>query len=385
MTFTPKILIFSPATGGGVAEYTFYQVNALRHAGANVVCLVAPGFLAGRPTEFEKIICLPAPISTGSPGLLRKIKTAWQVIHCRIGLVLQIFKHKPDLVLLDSYLEYLSPLWVWPHWLLSWLGLVKYAANLHDPVRNYIVGPKWWHRLSVRLAYQPLNFVLVHDSLPAPSPVPRGIKVVEVPHGLYEISGPAPVPAQARHEWGVPQGQRVFLSFGFVRDGKNLDLAIRALAHVKDVVLVVAGSVASAKDKDFSFYRRLAREMGVSDRCRFFEGFVADHDLAKYFAGADFVLLTYASSFHSQSGVLNLAARARKPVLASAAPGPLTQSVAAFSLGAVVPPDSVEAIASGMHQLLLQPPQPRWDDYENTFAWAVNARGVMQAAGWKAA
>jgi hypothetical protein len=103
--------------------------------------------------------------------------------------------------------------------------------------------------------------------------------------------------------------------------------------------------------------------------------------LGKYFSGTDFVLLSYASSFHSQSGVLNIAARARKPVLASASPSPLIESVRKFQLGVAVAPDSLTAVIDGLRQLLLTPPQPRWQDYEATAAWDDNARGVLAAAG----
>jgi glycosyltransferase involved in cell wall biosynthesis len=261
------------------------------------------------------------------------------------------------------------------------LGGVKYAANLHDPVRNYVVGPKWWHKLSVRMAYWPLDFVLVHDKLAEPSPVPTHVRVVEVPMGVYEISG-SPVNAdEIRRTWGVKTGQKVFLAFGHVRDGKNLDLAIRALAQVTEAFLVVAGSVASSNDKPFAFYRELAASQGVTGRCKFFEGFVAEDELGKYFAAADFVLLTYSSSFHSQSAVLHVAARARKPVLASATPSPLIESVKNFNLGVAVAPDSVAAIVHGMMQLLLSPPLPRWEDYEAISSWTTNANRILEAAG----
>ena len=174
---------------------------------------------------------------------------AWQIIFGRLVLVWQIIKHRPNLVLFDSYVEYLAPFWVWPHWLLARIWRVKYAANLHDPVRNYAVGPEWWHQLSVRLAYSPLDFVLVHDKLPEPSPVPARVRVVQVPHGLYEINGPLVNAEEVRRSWGAKDGQKVFLAFGYVRNGKNLDLAVQALAHVPEAFLVVAGSVASSKDK----------------------------------------------------------------------------------------------------------------------------------------
>ena len=377
-------MIFSPSVSGGIAEYAFYQAGALEQAGTKVICLVAPSFLAGRPAGFETVSCLSNPPAAGSSRLLKKIRMVWCILTNQWVLARQIWKRRPDLVLLDSYTEYFSPLWIWPHWLVAQIRGTKYAANLHDPVRNFVVGPKWWHKFSVRLAYLPLDFVLVHDQLPEPSPVPTRVRVVQVPHGLYEISGPPVNVGEIRRRWGVKDGQKVLLAFGFVRDGKNLDLAVRALAQVPEAFLVVAGSVASGKEKPFAFYRQLAGELGVADRCHFAEGFVSDDELGKFFAGTDFVLLTYAATFHSQSGVLNIAARARKPVLASASPSPLIESVRKFQLGVTVEPDLLNAIISGLKQLLSTPTSPRWEDYEAAASWAVNASGILKAAGLEA-
>jgi len=381
MKSPPEVLLFSPSVAGGIAEHTFYQAKALEMAGAIVTCLVPPSFLAGRETGLELIVCLSDPPASKGPRWLKKIKTLWRITKNRLVLAARIWRYKPDLVLLDSYVEYFAPLWVWPHWLLARFWGVRYAANLHDPVRNYRVGPVWWHKLSVRLAYLPLDFVLVHDKLPEPSPVPARVRVVQVPHGLFEINGPPVSAKEIRRCWGVKDGQKVFLAFGYVRDGKNLDLAVRALAQVPEAFLVMAGSVASTKDKPFAHYRELAAQPGVLDRCHFVEGFVADGELGKYFAGTDFVLLTYASSFHSQSGVLNIAARARKLVLASASPSPLIESVRRFQLGIAVEPDSATAVVNGMKQLLSAPPSPHWEAYEASASWAANAESMLQAAG----
>jgi glycosyltransferase involved in cell wall biosynthesis len=380
----PTILVFAPSVSGGLAEYICCQSKALEKAGAKVTCLVAPSFLKGRPTGLEQIICLSDPPAVCSSRLVKKIKMVWWIVVNRWVLAWHILKRRPDLVLLDSYAEYVAPFWIWPHLLLARLRGVHYAANLHDPMRSYVVGPVWWHRLSGRLAYLPLNFVMVHGKLPEPSPVPSRVRVVQVPCGLFEIRGEPVNAEKIRLSWGVKEGQKVFLAFGFVRDGKNLDLAIRALVQVPEAFLVVAGSVASSKDKPFACYRELAGQLGVLNRCHFAEGFVADDELGKYFAGTDFVLLIYAATFHSQSAVLNVAARARKPVLASAAPSPLIESVRKFQLGITVEPDSPAAVVTGMQQLLATPPLPRWADYEASASWAANAQGVLQAAGLEA-
>ena len=374
----PTILVFSPAVSGGIAEYSFYQAEALKKAGAEVICLVSSSFLAGRKTDFEKLTCLPDSVE-GSPGLVKNLRMAWRIILSRYVLAWQIIKLRPDLVLLDSYVEYLAPFWIDPHILLSRIFGICYAANLHDPVRSYEIGPKWWHRLSVWLAYLPLDFVLVHDKLTETSLVPSRVRVVQVPHGLFAITGASWNSETIRHEWGVKEGQKVFLSFGYVRDGKNLDLAIQALKQVSGAFLVVAGSVASGLDRPFAFYRQLAEELGVNERCHFFEGFVPDEELGRYFVGTNFVLLIYSLSFHSQSGVLNIAARTRNPVLASAAQSPLIESVQKYNLGIAVQPDSLEAVVEGMRRLISDEITPRWEEYEAFASWDVNAREVLKA------
>lgn len=376
----PSIVIFSPAIGGGLAEHTFYQARAFKSFGVEVRCLVADGFLEGRSLGFETWKGLFGP-PAGSPGLMRKLKLVFQIVANFWILAWQVAVRPPTLVLLDSYVEYAAPFWIWPHWLLARCCGIQYAANLHDPVRDHQVGPGWWHRWSVWLAYRPLKFVLVHDALPEPSPVPSGVAVVQVPVGLYELGGKAVDAGSSRRKWGVKDGQSVFLAFGYIRDNKNLDLVIQALADVPDAFLIIAGSVASSHDRPFSYYTALASDVGVSERCNFSEGFVNDEELGDYFNGSDYVVLSYAASFHSQSGVLNIAARARKPVLASAGPGPLLESVRGFSLGVVVEPDSLPATVEGMKTLLASPPLPQWDAYEEAASWAVNAKRILEAAG----
>ena len=379
MNPTKKILIFAPSSSGGIAEHTHYQADALVKAGADVTCLVSPSFLKGRKTEYHKISCLLDPVE-GASGIAKKLRMAWRIISSRYLLAWQIIKHRPDLILLDSYVEYLAPLWVDPHIFLTRILGFRYAANLHDPVRSYVIGPVWWHRLSVWLAYQPLDFVLVHHKLADCSVVPKRVRVIVAPHGLYELNLTDSDSERVREKWGILRDQKVFLSFGYVRDGKNLDLAIRSLQEVPEAVLVVAGSVASTKDKPFEFYRDLARKCGVSDRCRFFEGFVEESDTGSYFSGSDFILLTYSSSFHSQSGVLNLAVAARKAVLASASPSPLIDVVVKYHLGITVKTDSMDAITDGMKKILNEPQQPEWEEYEKAASWNENARIVLEAA-----
>jgi len=376
-----KVLLFAPTPAGGLAEHAYYQARALHKMGAQVSCLTTRTFLAGRKLEFGVCRILREMPPSSLPKWVRR---PWQVLALVSNewlLALWILFLRPDFVLLETYSEYLSPLWVWPHWLLtSSLGIL-YAANLHDPVRKGLIGPPWWHKWSFTLAYKPISVALVHGKLKPEAKVPNWVRSVEVPVGLYDKPVSRLPRDVIRDRWGVKQNHKVFLSFGFVRDGKNLDMAIRALREVPQAFLVIAGSAASTSDRPFAFYRQLAADLAVSDRCLLQEGFVPDDELGAMFEGADFVLLTYSASFHSQSGVLNIAARARKPVLASSAPGPLVDSVRRFNLGILVEPDSDAAVVRGFQELITSQLRPLWAEYEQHAGWQVNVRKLLEAVG----
>jgi len=540
---------------GGISEHAHYQTCAFSKSSnppVEVVVLCSSDFLDGREGGYEKVPVFSVQFSVfrrvaGRVGAL--LDRSLKLICDQWRLAWEILVRRPDAVLLASYSEYLSPFWVWPHWVFSrWFGVI-YVANLHDPVRDYVVGSKWWHDLSVAMAYWPISVGVVHQRLPEPSPVPKHVQVVEAPVGVYDLQEVAVDAVAIRAGWGVgnrekrelttedtesterkakdlshggtanteerkefpaearrrggtgdlttiehrgrcekeqpkvgPKGEGVascpesytarrgthesnehekvqpritrmgtdesreaglrpgpwagasesdslaskladspvsespirsaigpaltpatshplsattasadvvFLAFGFIRDNKNLDLVIRALVENPRAFLVVMGKAQSQKDKPVEFYRNLALELGVGERVRFFDEFVPDEKLAGYFAAADVVVLTYDKTFHSQSGVLNVAARARRPVLASAGESPLKECVEGFNLGVFVEPDDLDALKSGMACLINAKcgmqngkcGEPDWEGYEAFASWDVNVGKILEAIG----
>jgi glycosyltransferase involved in cell wall biosynthesis len=427
-----KLLIFSPSPTGGLAEHAHYQARAF-HGSANrsgtdlekpkaeVTLLCSPDFLDGRKVKYKKAAVFSSDFSffgrfVGRAGEL--LDKSLKIIGEQWRLALEVLLRKPDVVLLSSYSEYLAPFWVLPHWIFAKILGVVYVANLHDPVRDYVLGPKWWHDLSVKMAYWPISVGVVHQRLPEPSPVPKHVLVVEAPVGVYDLQESPENPEAIRAAWGVRKEKSetlklgkaesrnsadcgnaldsgrssldtsahadvVFLAFGFIRDNKNLNLVIRALVENPSAVLVVMGRAQSKKDKPLEFYRNLAAELGVQDRVNFFDGFVPDEKLSSYFAAADVVVLTYDASFHSQSGVLNVAARARRPVLASAGESPLKDCVQRFRLGVFVEPDDSRALEEGMKMAAsvewrVSSGEPNWEGYEAFASWDVNVAKILE-------
>ncbi|MEI8292670.1 MAG: glycosyltransferase [bacterium] len=187
-------------------------------------------------------------------------------------------------------------------------------------------------------------------------------------------------PKTIRSSWRVPRGKKVFLAFGTIQNHKNIDLAIRALSDNPDAHLVVIGSVSSHKDKPLKYYQMLADDLGLSKRVYISDEFVADEKRLSYFKAADFILLTYAGSFHSQSATLTTAVNARRRVLASSGTSPMEDLVKHFGVGIYVEPDSSDAVADGMATLLKASlSEPNWEGYEAYATWETNVLRLLQA------
>lgn len=390
-----SILVFNPGQQGGIVKYAWHQADALERLGCSVAVL------CDKDSELEaaRRACaifglIPDPPNDKRRGrLVRLFCLLRQLLLNQLILFRAVLNRRPDVVLLSSYSEYLSPFWVWLQLAASKLTGVTFVAVLHDPVRNFAVGPSWWHKLSVQIAYWPLSAVFVHQRPPAEAKIPPYVRVYEVPHGLFPVGKPARSCEELRGEWGVPEEAVVFLSFGFIRDSKNLDLLIRALVDNPTACLVVAGRVQSESvNKPVAFYEKLARDLGVSRRVKFIAKFIPDEDIVGYFQATDVLALTYSASFHSQSGVLNTAAHVDKPLLASCGPGPLRDCVEKFGLGDFVAPDDAEAVSAGVARLIdfvnarrrgdllpLRSPRMDWSGYREYASWVRNARIVMEA------
>jgi len=390
-----RIIVFNPGLQGGIVKYAWHQAEELTRLGNNVLVLCDEGAQQQAPRGAVLLdeLVPDLPTADDRERTRRMLSLVKQLVWNQFILFRSVWRFRPNVVLLASYMEYLSPVWVWLQLLAVKMFGVTFAAVLHDPVRNFVVGPTWWHKLSVGMAYWPLSVVFTHEKPPQEASIPDSVKVCEVPHGLFFAGQPQRPPEQVRGDWGIPDGGVVFLSFGFIRDSKNLDLLIRALPANPDAFLVVMGRVQSeSANRPVAFYQEIAKSLGVDQRVRFLVGFVPDEKVVDYLQSADVLALTYSASFRSQSGVLNTAAHAGKPLLASAGPGPLRESVEKFGLGTFVAPDNAEALADGMRRLIslvqsqragrpLPEGSPRmgWAAYREYASWENNARAVTEA------
>lgn len=374
------VLIHCPGSHGAIADQVHKQANTLHELGIRVLVLCSPNFLRTRATDYPTLACMTEGATQEGGLASRKVAKAKQTIRNQWIFAWQVYVHKPKIVLTGSHTDMHSPLWIWPHVILSRFARIVYATNLHFSARDHSLGPKWWGILSARLSFTPFRIAIAHKRLSNSTQLPRHIHPVEVPLGPDFKQSTNEKPKDIRARWRVPRGKKVLLAFGTIRNHKNVDLAIRALIDNPDIYLVVIGSVSSHKDKPLKYYQMLADDLGLSKRVLISDEFVGDERRLSYFRAADFILLTYAGSFHSQTATLTTAVNARRRVLASSGASPMEDLVAKFGLGVYVEPDSSDAVADGMATLVHgKLPEPDWEGYEAHATWETNVTRLLEA------
>ncbi len=372
-----KLVYFCAATGGGMADYARYQANALVAQGVDIEFLAPARFPARSSDQFSinKLRCVypmqwPRPFRTFAAGL--------RILQAHRTLAEITAREKAQHVLMASYAEYLAPLWSSPLRSLARSGTV-FGAIVHDPVRDHVVGPRWWHRRSIAAGYSFLREAFVHEDIHLDTSAPMSaLRTTVIPHGPYPLMDRGDSRQQVRTNLNLPESAFVWLSFGHLRQGKNLHLSIPALRDFPNAFLVVAGRAQSGGQQIIEHYRRLAREAGVADRCRWVDRFVPEEEVGGLFRAADLVLLTYSRSFRSASGVLNAAVAFRRPCVASGGEGNLQTQVKRHSLGVWVEPDDALALRHGIRRFFAVPPAPHWEAYEEENSWQINARRVVE-------
>lgn len=305
--------------------------------------------------------------------MLRGWRLARGIVSNARRVAQEIAARRPDAVL-SHFSEYLAPLWAWRMRQLRKSG-ISFHAVLHDPVRNHVVGPAWWHARSVREAFSFLDTAFVHTQEPVDVPPPAA--VVSLPYGIHSFPRPSRSREEVRRSLDIPQGSTVLTSFGYIRDNKNLDLVIRAISTLPNIFLVVAGSEQEGGHRPAAYYERLARELGCASRCRWLIRFTTAEETADLMNASDVSLLVYARSFVSSSAAMGVAANYRLPSLVSSGSQTMKAIVLRYRLGVWVEPDSESAIRQALAQWDSDALQPDWEGYARDHSWRRNAELVQ--------
>jgi len=373
------ITYFVPYSFGGSADYSSYQIQALSELGFEID-LVAPRSFREKLSTL-RVARYTEMIDRRPRKLPKPLRAAFflkETLQAQHALVQHLRKSQTEYVLLGDFSEYLAPVWEPMLRVQKERQGLRFGCILHDPVRSFVRGPEWWHELSVAKAFSLLSHAFVHG--PVPEDVSKcfpQVEFVEVPHGVFSANVTAPTSEIARKALGLPLDEPLFLQFGHVRDNKNLDLIIEALANTDGFHLVVAGEVASATQRGEAYYRGLVHRLGLQSRVHFRFGFVKEEEIPLLFAAADAVCLVYTKSFRSMSGVLAHAITYCSPVIAAGGVGPLQNIVLRYGLGEWLDEVSARAITDAMEVVSRENVQaPDWQRCREECSWKLNAELV---------
>ncbi len=372
------LIVLNTEAYGGISDYLHFQANALVDLGLKVT-MVGPIEGPRRNDSRYQFVALWNKPRKFRVRLIQKIAFVCNLLRNMRGFAAFLRQRPERFVLFGAYLEYVAPIWAGQFRKLRERGW-KFATVIHDPVRDFVVGPQWWHRKSITAGYSFVDSGFVHGRVEEVKDA-NGVRLVSVPFGQFPFPAANHTRDHIRQTLGIPIDAKVVLAFGHLRDGKNLDLLIKAIATFPEVHLIIAGQEQSDGQKPADYYRAVAKELGIYDRCHFEIRYIHSSEIGNFFEAADINALTYSGIFRSASAALAAAAYFRKPSLASSGDGPLKNVIEKYALGIWVEPDDVNTIRAGIQQLLEFVNCCDWERYSSENSWSRNARIVANTMG----
>lgn len=372
------LIVLSTSAYGGISDYLHVQANALVDQGV-AVTMVGPMDGVRQDGARYQFVPLWHQPRKSEARLIQKAAFVLNLLSNMRRFATFLAQRPERFVLVGAFFEYVAPLWAGQFRRLANRGW-KFATVIHDPVRDYVVGPKWWHRKSIKAGYSFVSVGFVHGRTEEIKDA-TGVELVTVPFGQFPFPDASETRDQIRQSFGIPVDATVVLSFGHLRDGKNLDLLIKAIADLPNTHLIIAGKEQSGGQKPASYYRAIATELGISNRCHFEIRYIVDSEIGNFFAAADFNALTYSRDFRSASGALAVATHYRKPSLASSGESPLKHVIQEYKIGVWVEPDCVDSIRDGLQKIGEVANCCEWDRYEIENSWSQNAIIVANTMG----
>jgi hypothetical protein len=164
---------------------------------------------------------------------------------------------------------------------------------------------------------------------------------------------------EARQRLGLPPDVPVMSTFGLLSEGKGIELALQAMALLRDehpdLHYVIAGRThPEVLKRDGERYRQclqeLSRDLELSDRVIFLDRFLDLDELAALLAVSDVVCTPYRGEAQSVSGVLTFSLAAGCAVAST--PYRYARDVLADGAGLLADFGDDEALAGAIHNLL---------------------------------
>ncbi|MCX8038815.1 MAG: glycosyltransferase [Candidatus Sumerlaeia bacterium] len=338
----PRVTLVGPVHPhrGGIAHYTACLAEAVQKSGCavQVVSFVRlyPRFLFPGQSEFD--VSREAAAFPSERVLAPLNPLRW------MSALQAIKRFHPDLVVIAWWHSWFLPvtafLLVWLRWVQR-RRTVLLCHNVGSHDRKLVDGLAW--RILCRLP----EVHLVHAS-GDPARIRarnRRARIVCLPHPTYNLFSRSAISRDAaRERLGLAPTARVCLMFGLVRRYKGVDIAIEAMARLRDqpdLRLIVAGEFYEPREP----YQQQIECLGLAGKVLLHDRYIPNEEVATYFRAADVMLAPYREASHS--GAVQTARGFHLPIIATRVGG-MPDLVQDGETGLLVPPESPEALAAAI-------------------------------------
>ncbi|CAN5399867.1 hypothetical protein BH23BAC1_BH23BAC1_21200 [soil metagenome] len=370
-----RVVIYESSSHGGCFEYAKEVHKAFTaHPEVDYCEMVVPVNTNLNANSIYQV--LYDDLKNFKYALIRKIYFMARSILNPLILFLFLINRRSSLVIMNDFEQLLAFIWV-PLFKL-FLRKHYFSVVLHDPDRDNYPPSKQFSVFSMKIMMSLMNLGLYHENLPGKIYY-KGSKTnyLNVPHGIFDA-------ASQDHDFANELTCRIGEEFqsisiiGNIRREKNYDLAIKALVKFPNLKLIIAGKAAN-KDVDIESYKLLAESLNVSSRIIWMEKFLTDRELSSIVQVSDIILLNYARSFKSQSGILNLIAPFKKKVIVSKGESGLHHLVKRFNLGVLVETDNLTSLIEGISISQKSDFTEKWIKYLEYASWKNLSEIVLAA------
>jgi len=177
-------------------------------------------------------------------------------------------------------------------------------------------------------------------------------RVSVIPRGVGQPASNAPQ-KEARRYLGLPEDKVIFLHFGSLHSGKDIETILAAIRDVPDVLLVHAGAIAvrlplmTPQELIDS-----VQHHGLQNRVLIKDYYIPEAEKEYYFSAADAMLLSYKRDSLQTASLLWQAAKFRLPTIASDV-GELGELVKRYNVGLVFKAEYTTSLKEALSHFLI--------------------------------
>lgn len=333
-----NIIIYNPNSFGGNYNYANRILEEYLMQGRSCKLILPSN--ASKSRKNHRAFILLSDVPKTQYKLLKKLYFVFRSILNPFLFFFYLLFKRSSVVIFNDFDQLTAFLWV-PFFFILKLKH-RFAVVLHDPDRDAYFPNKWLSGASMCWIMVLMDWGIYHEVLPQKWYYNNKVQYFSVPHGLYDATQEEDPELNLQLK-ALKRNYTNCAIIGNIREEKNYEAAIAALKMCDTVHLIIAGKAAHSGYTE-AHLQAYAKQHGVLEKITWLTKYLSDEELNSVLKHTDVLLLNYASSFKSQSGVLNLAATFTPSLLVSKTDSALYHSCKTFNLAEFIMADSPEAL-----------------------------------------